>query len=314
MKKSLLVVIALLAMVSVGFANNDNTLIGSGTQVNGNNNVVGGTSAGSITANGGSATATANGGAGGSVNIGTGIFSGGNFSPSASSNVENRNYNTTDIDLTFRPTNTNIGVNSQEQRQSQMQGQIQGQNNEQIIAPKQVVKIENPVQLPIMPTPGLSDLTFGNGRIKLSFPIGFNTDIPEFDPRTMRVSKQIDSVANVPLKNFLGAAADLLAKYAGQDPTYAYIIMTVEANKTSQAGVNLNAVGSGVASPGGGGAGGLLGFQIGVTKAHDLGTIVIVKTVAPATARPKVIYEKKAPKAEAPAAPKSHSERGWFKF
>lgn len=310
--KYLLALLLVLAMAFPVFANNDNTIIGGGnTQVNGNNNNVGGTSIGGGITNTNTFNPT-------NLNTNVGINTNVNdvrntVSTDIRNTNTNLNTNINDVDLTFRPTNTNIGINGQDQNQKQGQiqgqGQLQGQNNDQRI--KQEVKFESPVQLPVVVNPAMSDLMYGNGRIRFKgFPFDFSTDLPEYDKATMRISAQLAVKANVKMKDFIGVVTETLAEYAGQ-PGVAYIIMITEANKTSQIGANFNGLASGVGATGtgGGGGGGVLGGQIGITKAHDLGTVIVVKVVPPKKAerldlqkkysdshKTKVIYQ--APKVE----------------
>lgn len=154
------------------------------------------------------------------------------------------------------------------------------------VAPEQttIVSFKSPVQLAPVSTPGLPDLAFGNGRAKDVTKIFalFNTKVKMFDPSKYRLDGQVDECANEPIKRFIGKASDLLKQYDAI-PNVAYLIFQSEANKTLQGGANLNGMGTGVgasgASAAGGGGGGLLGIQGGITKAHDLYTILIVKVV-----------------------------------
>jgi hypothetical protein len=166
----------------------------------------------------------------------------------------------------------------------QGQGQLQGQGQFGYVAPVQetTITFKYPLQLAPVITPGLSDLSYGNGRMKIGgFPFKFNTTVKEL-LASERITEQLDYKANVPIKKFIGVAADLLSDYAGKGDNIRYIIVQAEANKSLQAGLNANGMGTGVGSVSGAGGGGLFGIQGGVTKAHDLYTIIIVKIVGAA--------------------------------
>lgn len=196
------------------------------------------------------------------VNVGNGI---GNFSPSAK--VDNKNYN------------SNFGINAQKQ---QMQ---QGQFG--YVAPVQDVKVvfKSPTQLlPIMTAP-LSEINFGNGQFidtTKDFPM-FDVPIAKFDPKTDKIKKVVDTTKNVKYVDrydkFLSDAASALSKYKGKESKLRVQFFKAEAQKTIQAGVNLNGAGSGLPASGlaGGGGGGLLGLQGGSTKANPLVSWIIIE-------------------------------------
>ncbi len=316
MRKYGLVLALICALCFVGqsaFANNDNTLIGSGTQVNGNNNQVGGTSnSGSITANGGA------GGQGG-IGIGTGIGLGGSVGnitvkPEINTNIGNGFGNfspSAKVDLEFRPTNNNF--NSQKNVDIQGQIGINKQNNEQVIAPNQEVTINTPrALLPIVPG-SVPELNFGNGKMtdetkKLpAFAIGGITPLAG-----ETIVDVLDVNANVKFKNLYKEILSAGKKIAQSNPagTVKYQVIRAEAQKTWNTGGNIGGAGSGLMTSGGAGGSVNLIPSFGGTKADDLFTIIFVKVyTAPAT----VLYQapvKAAPKATASPTPKTSGTIG----
>jgi len=227
------------------------------------------------------------------TNIGNGI---GNFSPKATIekgavDIDNKNINVNK--------NTNIGINKQGQKQGQSQGQdqgqsqsnaftptnVQGQNNDQVVAPEQTVIIKSPVQLPNIPSSSVPELNFGNGRMYDTTKTLPNFAI--FGIRSLGGNDMIMEVlnvnANVKFKNLykaiLSDAKDVANGGKKTLVNVRYQVIRAEAQKSWHTGGSLGGGGSGVSTTGlsGGAGAGSIVPSFGGTKADDLFTIIFVQ-------------------------------------
>lgn len=243
----------------------------------------------------------------------TGISGGVRIEPEIDTHIDNRN------------------IQGQIQGQKQQQGQIQGQQqgqinvNDQVIAPEQKVIFKSPTQLLAPPSQGLSELNFGNGRMKdvTKGPYKFALfGIQEYNGEPIREVLYTD--ANVKMKNYFQAVLDAGKKVSSKadfkSKETRIIVIEAEAQKSWTSGGNLGGAGSAVPTSGlvGGSMAGSIIPQWGGTKADDLRNIFIVKVLI---STPIVLYEKKpevkvAPRAETKVAPApaSTESKGWFKF
>lgn len=208
------------------------------------------------------------------TNIGNGI---GNFSPKATIergaiDIDNKNINVNK--------NTNIGIN----RQGQFQGQIQGQNNDQTIAPVQSINIEAPKRVAVGTAPqdaGQSELSFiaPNER-------DVTTILPSFGCGTIKKLTVKDCIVgvvwqsdDVKFKNLYkevlkGVRSDEVMKSI---VPIRYQIWEAASSKSWTTGGNLS--GNGIGQTGTALIGGSAGIfpQMGRSKSSNLYTIIFVQ-------------------------------------
>jgi len=260
MKKLFLVLFMVFALTGTAFAaGNDksNTGPNSGVQNTGNDNTITNTS----TTTGGDGV-----GAGGVVNA---------YGGKGGSAVIEKGA----IKNTFTPTN------------------IQGQNNDQTIAPEQrviidqvaapeqTVIIKSPTQLLNLPSSGVPELNFGNGRM-----YDATKQLPKFAIFGIKSLGGDDMImevlivnANVKFKNLYKAILSDAKEIAnGGKKTLIdvrYQVIRAEAQKSWHTGGSLGGGGSGVSTTGlsGGAGAGSIVPSFGGTKADDLFTIIFVQ-------------------------------------
>ena len=309
MKKMFLVLFMILALTGIAFADQpsgggDATATATATQSQGigSGNILNG-QGGTISILSPSATGGVGGagGAGGSVTIEEGAIK----------NVNKVRIDNTDVNVNVnRPVNINKNVieegavknyntNKQNQRQGQSQGQdqgqsqsnaftptnVQGQNNDQVVAPEQTVIIKSPVQLPNIPSSSVPELNFGNGRMYDTTKTLPNFAI--FGIRSLGGNDMIMEVlnvnANVKFKNLykaiLSDAKDVANGGKKTLVNVRYQVIRAEAQKSWHTGGSLGGGGSGVSTTGlsGGAGAGSIVPSFGGTKADDLFTIIFVQ-------------------------------------
>lgn len=184
--------------------------------------------------------------------------------------VKNTNSNTIAKDA-IKNTNTNIN--------GQTQGQVQGQNNGQEIAPVQTTTIITERPFVQIPTVGVPEMNFGNGRM-----VDASKMLPKFKGVALlkdgdTIHTVVDVVANVPFKKLYKTILTLAKDNAVQAPYMRFQIIRAEGQKSWTTGGALSGGGSGMQGASGVAGGGSLIPSIGGTKAHDLFTIVVVNVI-----------------------------------
>lgn len=175
-------------------------------------------------------------------------------------------------------TNTNANSNKQDQSQKQSQGQVQGQNNDQVISPSQSIVIETPRAYLGAPSVGVPELNFGQGKVDWYFANALpKIGIPLYQSNE-EIKEVLDTTANVPIKKVLKVALKMKKAQMPLCYNVRIIVVKAEAQKSWTSGGSLSGAGSYVGSAGSAVSGSLVP-SVGGTKANDLYTIIIVKTV-----------------------------------